>query len=55
MINPHRFVPTFIALLAAKCCRSRQVNKRQATVNAVALSTVANVVLKKVCTVFGGP
>jgi len=46
-IKSHHFVYTFITLLAATCC-SRQVNKRQATANAVALlPTVGNVVLEK--------
>jgi len=44
----HNFVYTLIALLAAKCCCGRQINKRQAAANAVALlSTVGNVVLEK--------
>jgi len=46
----------FIALLAAKCCCSRQVNKRQAAAKADALlSAVGNVVLEKMCKLLGGP
>jgi len=55
----------FLVLLAAtvsvacsycKCCCDRQVNKRQASANAIALlSTVGNMVLEKTCTVFGEP
>ena len=49
------FVYTFIALLPAKCCYGRQVNKRQAVANAVVLlSTVENVVLHKMRKVFVG-
>jgi len=45
-----------IALPAGKFCFDRQVNKRQAAVNSVALlSTAGNVVLEKMCEVFGGP
>ena len=49
------FVYTFIALLAAKCFCGRQVIKRQAAANAVALlSRVGNMVLEKtICKVFG--
>jgi len=55
-IKSHHFVYTFIALLAGKCCCGRQVNKRQAAANAVALLfTVANEVLEKMCKAFGGP
>jgi len=43
-----RIVYTFTALLAAKCCCGRQVNKRQAAANAGALlPTVGNVGLEK--------
>jgi len=46
----------FLALLAAKCCCGRQVDKRQAAANAVALlSIVGNAALEKMCKVFGGP
>jgi len=55
-IKSHHSVCTSIALLAAKCCCSRQVNKRQAAANAVVLlSTVGNVLPAKMCKVFGGP
>jgi len=53
IIKSHHFVYTFRALLAAKCCCGKQVNKRQAAANAFALlSTV--VVLEKMCKVLGG-
>jgi len=49
-IKSHHFIHPFIVLHATKCCCDKQVNKRQAVANAVALlSTVKNVVLKE-CT-----
>jgi len=54
-IKSQQFVDIFIALLAAKCCYGRQVNKRQATNAVPLLSTIGNVVLEKMFEVFGGP
>jgi len=52
-IKPHHCVYTFIALLAAKSCCGRQVNKREAAATAIALpSTVRNAVLEKMCKMF---
>ena len=54
-IKSHPLIYTFLSLLAAKCCCSRQVDKRQVAVNAIALlSTVGNVVVEKKRKVFAG-
>jgi len=45
-IKSHHIVYTFMALLTAKCCCGRQINKRQAAASAVALLSIfENVVL----------